>query len=254
MVDAVRSVRIIGPGRAGGSLAAALANAGWTLVPPLGRGDDLAAAAEGVDVLVIATPDSEVERVAREVEPAESTTVIHLAGSLGLGALEPHPIRAAVHPLVSLPDTATGARRLGSGIWFAVAASGERAAQIAGDLVRALNGRSFSVPDELRPLYHATASVASNHFVALMGQVARLADLAGVPLAAYLELVRSTFENVAALGPEAALTGPVARGDWETVRAHQRALPAEELPAYDCMAAEAARLCGRHLPPPDHLT
>src|SRR4051795_10489134 len=99
-----RRVRVIGPGRAGLSLALALERVGWDLVEPLGRDDDPAGAAEGVDLLVIATPDGAIAEVAGTVEPVDSTVVAHLAGALGLGVLEPHPRRAALHPLVALPD------------------------------------------------------------------------------------------------------------------------------------------------------
>ena len=79
----------------------------------LGRGDDLAGAARGVDVLVIATPDDAVAAVAAAVSPVPSTTVVHLSGSLGLDALEPHPRRGALHPLVPLPNADVGAGPVG---------------------------------------------------------------------------------------------------------------------------------------------
>jgi predicted short-subunit dehydrogenase-like oxidoreductase (DUF2520 family) len=63
-----------------------------------------------------------------------------------------------------------------------------------------------------------------------------------VPLEAYLDLVRATLDNVAEMGPAAALTGPVARGDWATVERHRAALPSDELVAYDAMVAAARRL------------
>lgn len=229
-------VRIIGPGRAGGSLARALTAARWEVAPVLGRGDDLARAADGVDLLVLATPDDRVREVARAVEPTSTAVVAHMAGSLGLGALAPHRRRAAVHPLVALPTPALGARRL-VGAWFAVAGD-----PLARDVVRALRGRWFEVPDADRPTYHAAAVVASNHLVALMGQVERLSGAVGVPLEAYLDLAQATLDNVAALGPAAALTGPAARGDEATIRRHLRALPPEERPAYRALADAARRL------------
>jgi predicted short-subunit dehydrogenase-like oxidoreductase (DUF2520 family) len=229
-------VRIIGPGRAGTSLARALTAARWDVAPVLGRGDDLARAAQGVDLLVIATPDDRVREVARTVEPAPATVVAHLAGSLGLAALAPHRRRAAVHPLVALPTPALGARRL-VGAWFAVAGD-----PLAREVIRALRGRWFEVPDADRPTYHAAAVVASNHLVALMGQVERLSGAVGVPFEAYLDLARATLDNVAALGPAAALTGPAARGDEATIRRHLRALPPDERPAYRTLADAARRL------------
>ena len=78
--------------------------------------------------------------------------------------------------------------------------------------------------------------------MALLGQVERVAATAGVPLEAYLDLVRATVDNVAALGPAAALTGPVARGDWATVDRHLAALDPSERPAYEAMAEQTRRL------------
>jgi len=138
---------------------------------------------------------------------------------------------------VSLPDSQIGAVRLADGAWFAIAGD-----DLAVRLVDDLGGHAFVVDDEQRPLYHAAACIASNHLVALLGQVERVAALAGVPLAAYLDLVRATVDNVAALGPEAALTGPVARGDHATIAAHIAALDPAERPAYEAMADAARRL------------
>ena len=114
------SLRVIGPGRAGLSLSCALAAAGWRVEAPLRRGDDLAHAAAGVDLLIIATPDAAVVDVAAAVEPVADTVVAHLAGSLDLDVLGVHRRRASIHPLVSLPDPEVGASRL-QGAWFALA-------------------------------------------------------------------------------------------------------------------------------------
>jgi predicted short-subunit dehydrogenase-like oxidoreductase (DUF2520 family) len=244
-----RSLRVVGPGRAGSSLAAALAAAGWQVLDPVRHGDDVSGAARGVDLLVIATPDAAVAPVAAAVEPVGSTTVAHLAGSLGLDVLAPHARRAALHPLVSLPDAAVGARRLAAGAWFAVAGDPPGALALVEQVVADLGGRSFAVADADRARYHAAAAIASNHLVALLGQVQRVAGGAGVPLEAYLDLVRATLDNVAELGPHAALTGPVARGDWDTVERHRAALPADELVAYDAMVAAARRLVDDGAPP-----
>jgi predicted short-subunit dehydrogenase-like oxidoreductase (DUF2520 family) len=237
-----RSVRVVGPGRAGSALSLALAASGWTVAQPVGRGDDPSGAAAGVDLLVIATPDATIAEVARAVEPVERTVVAHLAGSLGLEVLGPHPQRGAVHPLVSLPEAELGARRLRAGAWFAVAGDPPGALALVERVVGDLGGRSLAVADADRALYHAAAAIASNHLVALLGQVQRVAAQAGVPLEAYLDLVRATLENVAEMGPSAALTGPVARGDWDTVERHRAALPTAELAAYDAMVAAARRL------------
>jgi predicted short-subunit dehydrogenase-like oxidoreductase (DUF2520 family) len=230
-------LRVIGPGRAGTSLATALGRAGWAVDGILGRSDDVAGAAAGVDLLVVATPDAAVAEVAAAVAPVAGTVVAHLAGSLGLDVLAPHGRRAAIHPLVPLPDPETGAARLASGCWFAVAGD-----PLAAEVVAALGGRPVVVADERRTAYHAAACIAANHLVALLGQAERVAALAEVPFAAYLDLVRAAVDDVAAMGPARALTGPMARGDLATVARHLAALPAGERPAYDVMANQARRL------------
>jgi predicted short-subunit dehydrogenase-like oxidoreductase (DUF2520 family) len=235
----VSSVRIVGPGRAGTSLARALSARGWDVAPLLGRGDDLTSAADDVDLLVLATPDGVIADVARQVRPVDGTVVAHMAGALGLGVLDPHPRRGGLHPLVALPNPDIGAERL-VGAWFGVAGD-----PLAGEVVSALDGRSFPVADEQRAVYHAAACVAANHLVALMGQVERLAALAQVPFEVYLALAREGLDNVTSLGPAAALTGPAARGDDVTIRRHLDALPADERAAYEALADQARRLAGR---------
>lgn len=230
------AVRLIGPGRAGRSLGRALLDCGWRVEGFLGRGDDLAGAAEGVDLLVLSVPDGAVAGVAAAVEPSATCVVAHLAGSLTLDVLAPHPRRASIHPLVAIPTTDTPL----AGRWFAVAGD-----PLARTVVEALAGRAIDVADADRVAYHAAACIASNHLVALLGQVERVARAAGVPLGAYLDLVRGTVDNVDALGPANALTGPVARRDWATVDRHRAALAAltpDELSAYDAMVELARRL------------
>jgi len=185
---------------------------------------------------VIATPDAAVPEVAAAVDPVADTIVAHLAGSLGLDVLGGHPRMASIHPLVALPDPEVGALRL-SGAWFALAGD-----PFVRTVVDALGGRWFAVADEDRAAYHAAACIASNHLVALLGQAERVGAAAGVPREAFLDLVRATVENVAALGPARALTGPAARGDVETLARHRAALDPSELDAYDAMVDLARRL------------
>ena len=202
----------------------------------LGREDDLNAAADGTDALVIATPDDKIAAVAESVRPTPTTLVLHLSGALGLDVLASHPRRAAMHPLVSLPSVDLGVERLRGG-WFAVA--GDDGVEL---LVDALGGRSFTVDESVRPLYHAAAVISSNHLVALLGQADRVAALAGVPLEVMLDLARDTVDNVRRLGPSAALTGPAARGDEATITRHLQALPPDERCAYEALVNEAKRL------------
>jgi predicted short-subunit dehydrogenase-like oxidoreductase (DUF2520 family) len=81
-----------------------------------------------------------------------------------------------------------------------------------------------------------------------MGEVERIAETIGAPVDAYLALAAASLANVAQLGPAKALTGPVARGDWDTVRRHLAALDPAEHDGYLALAAEAARLVGRRMP------
>jgi predicted short-subunit dehydrogenase-like oxidoreductase (DUF2520 family) len=233
----VHTIRIIGPGRAGTSMAAALSAHGWDVVGFLGRRDDLSDAAQGVDGLIIATPDDTVATVAAAVRPRPGTTVMHLSGSLGLDVLAPHPQRAALHPLVPLPNAVVGAARLGCGVTFAVAG-----APMARHMAESLGGRLVDVADTDRAAYHAAACMAANHVVALLGQVERVAASVGLDLEAFLPLTRAAVDDVAELGPRAALTGPARRGDWATLSRHLDALPAEERAGYQAGAALATRL------------
>ncbi len=189
---------------------------------------------------MIATPDAAVQKVAAAVRPEPNTVVFHLAGSLGTAVLGSHPRGACLHPLVALSNAESGARRLAAGAWFAVSGDPD-----VDQLVKALGGRSIEVADEHRTLYHAAATIASNHLVALLGQVERVAAEARVPFEAYLDLVEASVANVRELGPAGALTGAVRRGDWETVAAHEAALPESERRSYEAMVGEAARLAGR---------
>ncbi|MFN0027988.1 MAG: DUF2520 domain-containing protein [Acidimicrobiales bacterium] len=218
-----------------------LAERGWSVLAPLGRGADMSGAAQGVDLLLITTPDDAIRRVATSVEPHPTTVVAHASGAQTLDPLLPHPRRASLHPLASIPDPVVGAARLRAGCSFAVDGD-EAGIELMNELVASLGGRAFRVAPQDRVIYHAAAAMAANHLVALLGQVERVAAQAGLPLDAYLDLAAQTLDNVRRLGPAAALTGPVARGDWATVARHLAALDPEEAPAYRAMADQAARL------------
>ena len=227
------TLRVIGPGRAGTAMSSALGAAGWTIAPFIRHGDDVSNASQAVDLVIIATPDVNVGAVAAAIDPVDTTVVAHLAGSLGLDVLATHERRASVHPLVSIASPDTDVR----GAWFAIAGD-----PIAKRVVDDLGGRAIEVDDDRRAAYHAAACIASNHLVALLGQVERVGGIAGVPLEAYIDLARQSLENAASLGPRDALTGPVRRRDWPTVERHRAALPDDERAAYDAMVELADRL------------
>jgi predicted short-subunit dehydrogenase-like oxidoreductase (DUF2520 family) len=224
-------------------LASALVDTGCELRAVLARGDDLTGAAAGVDVVVIATPDDAVARVAAAIAPVETTVVLHMSGALGLDVLGPHRRRGSLHPLVPLPSAEVGRVRLRSGITFAVAGD-----PVATTLGRALGGRCIEIDDDHRAAYHAAACIAANHLVALLGQVERVAASAGLGVDAFLPLAAAALQDVADLGPAAALTGPAARGDEATLARHRAALAADEVAAYDAGVAQARRLA-RHASP-----
>ena len=239
MSAATVAVRVIGAGRAGRSFAKAIDDlVDWDVIDMRKRGVAIDDAAADVDLVLIATPDTAVADVAAAIRPGRAV-VAHVAGSLGLDVLAPHDRRAALHPLMSLPDAEIGAERLTGG-WFAVAGD-----PLVADLAAALGGRTFEIADDDRALYHAAAAVASNHLVALLGHAQRLGASVGVPADALMALALGSAENAVALGPAAALTGPAARGDEATLAAHRDAIgrrAPRELAAYEAMLAEARRL------------
>ena len=134
-----------------------------------------------MDVLILAVPDRRIAEVARRVRPVDSTAVLHLSGSQGLEVLAPHSRRGSMHPLVPMPTPDVGAARLAAGATFAVAGD-----PIATELARSMGGRTVIVRDENRAAYHAAAAIAANHVVALMGQVARIAESIGLDLDVFL--------------------------------------------------------------------
>jgi predicted short-subunit dehydrogenase-like oxidoreductase (DUF2520 family) len=264
MGEQQRTVALIGPGRAGTTIALGLIEQGWTVVGVGGRAPDapsttFAAAclastpalvsevAQGAALVLVATPDRAIEQVLLTAEPAiePGALVIHVAGSRGLDVYDALLQRrtgvrvGAMHPLQSFPSTTTGLERL-AGAWAAVA--GDPA---VADIARSLGLRPFDLADSDRGRYHAAAVIASNHLVALLGQVERLATTCSVPFEAFAPLVFASVQNSFALGPEAALTGPIARGDLTTVEQHLRDLDPAERDAYRSLAREAARLTGR---------
>ncbi len=230
-------VRIIGNGRAGLSFAAALRAIGMDVVEVLGRGDDVTHATVDVDVVIIATPDAGIAGVAQAMIPNADCVVLHLSGAQTLATLAQHPRRGSIHPLLPLPNAEIGAERLQRTATFAVSGDG-----IARQIAEAFGGRVVDVHDGDRATYHAAACVAANHVVGLLGQVERLANSIGLDLACFMDLTRAAMDDAATLGPQRALTGPAARGDWTTLERHLMAIPEDERPAYDAGVSLALQL------------
>ncbi len=219
----------------------ALIKAGWLATDSLARGDDLSRAADGVDLLIIATPDAAVAEVAATIAPSDDCVVVHLAGSLGLDVLAPHGRRASVHPMMALPDGETGARRLLDHGTFALNAAGD---PMGAAIVAALDGRVITLADDpdVRARHHAAACAASNYVTTVLGMVERLAAAAGVSADAYLGLAHGAIDNVAELGAAAALTGPVARGDDATVARHRAVTGPDDHAGHEALIAATQQL------------
>jgi predicted short-subunit dehydrogenase-like oxidoreductase (DUF2520 family) len=230
MTSVIPRCAVVGRGRLGTALAAALPGA----IGPLGRGADAA----GADAVLLAVPDAAIAEAAAAVAPGP--LVGHCSGATPLAALAPHE-GFGLHPLMTV--TQGGARFAGAGA--AIAGTTPRALATARGLAEALGMTAFEVADEDRAAYHAAASMASNFLVTLEWAAERVGGLDREVLA---PLVRATVENWAALGPGAALTGPIARGDEETV-ARQRAAVAERAPEhlglFDALAGATRDLAGR---------
>jgi predicted short-subunit dehydrogenase-like oxidoreductase (DUF2520 family) len=151
----------------------------------------------------------------------------------------------AFHPLQTFPDPANGWTRLAGAAVAITPYSGghdSRAAVFGFALARALGARPFLLPDENRTLYHAAATVACNYLITLESVAERLFIRAGLAeeqaLTLFFPLLVSTLESLSALGPTAALTGPVSRGDTGTIARHLEVLAAQEpalLPLYQVL-------------------
>jgi predicted short-subunit dehydrogenase-like oxidoreductase (DUF2520 family) len=223
------SIAIVGAGRLGSALSAALTAAGYPVRGPLGRGAD----ARGATTVLLCVPDGDIAAAAAHIAPGP--LVGHCSGATGLDVLAPHEA-FSLHPLMTVPAGAGPDVLRGAGC--AVDGSTPRALAAGEQLAAALGMRATRVADEDRAAYHAAASIASNFLVTLEGAAERLAATAGVDRELLAPLVRAAVENWAAHGAEAALTGPIARGDEETV-ARQRAAVEERaadlLPLFDAL-------------------
>ena len=202
------------------------------------------------DLVLIATPDAAIADVAAAVAPSlrAGALVVHCSGVCTLDEL--HKLRVArpdvevgsLHPLQSLPSPEIGVARL-PGSWCAVDGPDD-----VERLAVSLGMRPFRVNDADRVAYHAAATVASNHLVALLGQAARLADAAGVPLPRCSRSCARPSRTSRPSVPEPRSPGPVARGDVDTVRRHLDALHDDEQPAYRALAEQARRLRDETIP------
>ena len=203
---------IVGAGRLGHALTAALRDAGIEVEGPLGRG-----AQPRAEVVLLCVPDGEIHAAA-EATPAE--LIGHCSGASTLDALGDRE-GFSLHPLMTVPE---GAKAPFEGAGCAIAGTTERALDVARGLAQALRMRPVEVADADRAAYHAAASIAANFLVTLESAAERLAASAGVPREHLAPLARAALENWAADGGEHALTGPVARKDEATIARQRQAI------------------------------
>lgn len=269
-------VMIVGPGRMGLALGYALGQTGLCgPVTVCGRRPEppghplfaqglaeyvfgLRRPAPGTAAVFLAVPDAVVPEMAHALagqgRAPEGCAAFHLSGALSVEVLAPlrvagyavgsfHPLQAVAHPV-------TGAERL-PGSWVAVTGAPEAVA-VARRLAAALGSEVLKVPEARRPLYHAAAVMASNFLPPLIDAACRILERAGIPhddaLPALLPLVQGALENVRERGVDGAVTGPVLRGDVETVAMHLRALEGEERRLYAVLGLELLRLVGPVVP------
>jgi len=256
-------VTIIGAGRMGQGLGLALKRRGYKIAlvartprdvtPPLMlHQGSRAEATAGAELVLIATPDDAIGAVAAELAAegaiARDQVVLHLSGLLDRNALLPLEESGAAcgsfHPLQSVAEAATAAERL-KGAYVGIEGD-DRALVAAERLANTLRMIPVRIPAAAKPAYHAGAAFVANYTVALVGVAERLARAAGVPadIAAriYLPLLGGAVANLNALGPAASLTGAVRRGDEQTIRAHLKALSAEDRTLYRTLSRAAITL------------
>ena len=222
----VSKIQIVGHGRVGSAVAARLRERGFDL----GEVDP--------ELVLLCVPDRAIGEAASAIPVGP--WVAHTSGATSLAALEPHERRFGIHPLQTF-TRARGPEQL-DGAYAAVSAEAGEARELGFWLARKLRLEPFALDDSERALYHAGAVIASNFLVTLHRAAADLIESAGAPPEALVPLMRRVIEN------DFELTGPIERGDWETVEAHLAAIrerrPQLE-PLYRALADATAALAVR---------
>ncbi|CAN5275308.1 hypothetical protein BH09ACT11_BH09ACT11_06180 [soil metagenome] len=243
------SIGVIGAGRVGAILAAALRDAGHRISAVAGESDatrqrihDLlpgveirrpSEVARSADLVLLTVPDDMLANVvsvlcnAGAIGPGH--IIVHTSGRHGLAVLEPaRRVGArviALHPAMTFTGTGTDLPRLTGCVFGLTAADTER--DLAESLVADLGGRPMWVAEELRTLYHAGLAHGANHLVTLVSEAMEILTVAGAddPAATLRPLLTAALDNALEHG-DAALTGPIVRGDIGTVEAHLEVLAA----------------------------
>lgn len=270
-------IGVVGAGRVGAVLAAGLSAAGHEIVAAAGESDAsrgrIAALLPGVevakptdvaracDLLLLTVPDDMLSNVVTVLSASgairEGQVVVHTSGRHGLAVLQPaREVGArtiAMHPAMTFTGTEVDLPRLAGCIFGVTADEADRA--LTGSLVHDLGGRAMWVPEDRRTLYHAGLAHGANHLVTLITEAMEILSAAGAedPAATLRPLLTAALDNALEQG-DAALTGPIVRGDVETVRAHVADLAAnapQTLASYVTMARatlDRAVTDGRLLP------
>ena len=267
-------VGVIGSGRVGSALGAALARAGHEIVAVSAVSAQSRARAERMlptaeilapdevlavaNFVLLAVPDDALRTLVAGLATTgswrEGQLVAHTAGSQGIGVLDPAAARGALalalHPVMTFADRPEDVARV-FGASFGVTALDELR-PVAEALVVEMGGEPVWVPEAARLLYHAALTIGSNYLITLVNDAIALLDGAGVADCERLlaPLLSASLDNVLRLR-DAALTGPVSRADVATVLAHRRALgtaAGDFVPSYLAMGrrtAERAHAAGR---------
>ncbi|QBR92564.1 Rossmann-like and DUF2520 domain-containing protein [Nocardioides euryhalodurans] len=251
-------VGVIGAGRVGAVLAAALRDAGHEVVAAAGESDASrgridallpgtpvrkpSAVARASDLLLLTVPDDMLPNVVTMLAASgalrEGQYVAHTSGRHGLAVLGPATALGvrpmALHPAMTFTGTAVDLPRLDGCVFGVTAGDAER--EVAARLVADLGGRPMWVPEERRSLYHAGLAHGANHLVTLVSEAMELLSASGAddPAATLRPLLQAALDNALEQG-DSALTGPIVRGDVETVRAHLAEVTAnapDTLPSY----------------------
>ena len=274
----VLRVGVVGAGRVGAVLAARLREVGYDVVAAAGESDASrgrarellpgvplekpTAVSRACDLLLLTVPDDMLGNVVAMLAASGAIRpgqyVVHTSGRHGLAVLQPAARCGAsvlaVHPAMTFTGTVLDLPRL-AGCTYGVTTAEEPAAVTAHRLVTDLGGHLVAVPEERRAVYHAGLAHGANHLVTLVTQAMALVRESGAsdPAATLRPLLTAALENALTMG-DAALTGPIVRGDVETVRSHLAAILRTQpgtLPAYVALGratANSAVLDGRLLP------
>lgn len=248
------TISFIGAGRVGAAVAALLRGAGLRVIGITSRNigsaeraaklaggdvaysDDICVFVEESDIVIITTVDAAIAGVAREIaeqcEVRRNQVFMHMSGSHQADILAPLRDRGSavvsMHPLQSIATAEEGIVVL-KGSLYAIEGDGP-AVECARMLVDALEGRPFLLDRDKKALYHLAAVIACNYFVTIVDTAGTIFERIGIErsegLPGLLKLVRGTLGNIEKLGTAGALTGPIARGDVETVELHMNAIRA----------------------------